>query len=232
MENIQWSLDSVVRNISDENYEQSLACCRFWFDIAQTYHQIPSDMLFNAILNNRGRDSMKWERGETIHPTAHLILRFASDVESDPILAPYHTGLQSRLCVRILQDFFSGNPGRVRGMQTGSWDDVSQDFWANTHLIARWANLGDVEEAAIRNHVLQSLISHLNMEDHQASALMILFKVAGATFEAYVGSSVVDRCFELLKDHCSRDPVVREVESVRAWRVAKLERVQVRAFSW
>jgi hypothetical protein len=33
-----------------------------------------------------------------IHPTAHSILRFASDAESDRILAPHNSGLQRRLC--------------------------------------------------------------------------------------------------------------------------------------
>jgi hypothetical protein len=215
MENIQWSLDSVVRKISDENYEQSFACCRFWFDIAQTYHQIPSDLLFETILSNRGRDSTKGIRGESIHTTAHLILRFASDVESDPILAPHNVGLQSRLCARILQDFFSGNLGCVRGIETSSWDDSARDFRASTHLIARWANLGYVEEAAVRNHILQSLISHPNMNRYQADALMIVFKVAGATFEAYAGPSVVDRCFELLRDRQSDNQEYQKLVQVR-----------------
>ena len=229
MDNIQWSLDSVVSKISDENYNQSFACCRFWFDIAQTYHQLPSDLLFNAILNNIGKGSIKWEHGESIYATAHLIIRFARDVESDPILAPHNVGLQSRLCARILKDFFSGNLGCVRGGETGSWDNVVEDFCASTHLIARWANLGHVEEAAIRNHILQSLISHPNMGRYQANALMVLFKEAGTTFEKYVDSPVVDRCFELLKDLCSRD--VADSKTTSAWRVAKLKRVQVRMFA-
>ena len=45
----------------------------------------------------------------------------------------------------------------------------------------------------------QSLISQPALWDHQADALIILFKLAGATFEAYADPSVVDRCFELLK---------------------------------
>jgi hypothetical protein len=229
MENIQWSMDSVVRKISDENYDQSFACCRFWFDIAQTYHQLPSDLLFNAISNNIGKDSIKWAHGESIYATAHLILRFARDVESDPILAPHNVGLQSRLCARILKDFFSGNLGSVRGGEMDYSDDIVLAFCANTHLIARWANLGYVEEAAIRNHILQSLISHPSMGRHQANALMVLFKEAGTTFEEYVDSPVVDHCFELLKDHCSRD--VANSKTTSAWRVAKLERVRVRMFA-
>ena len=53
----------------------------------------------------------------------------------------------------------------------------------------------------IRDHILQSLISHPKLYDHQADALIILLKLAGATFAAYADPSVVDRCFELLKHH-------------------------------
>jgi len=74
-------------------------------------------------------------------------------------------------------------------------------FCADTNLIAHWANLGYVEEHSIRNHILQSLISHPTLYDHQADALVILFKLAGTTFGAYTDPSVVDRCFELLKDY-------------------------------
>jgi hypothetical protein len=84
------------------------------------------------------------------------------------------------------------------------WDNASRNFYADANLIAHWANLGLVEENAIRNHILQSLISHPKLYIHQANALVILFKVAGATFEAYADPSVVDRCFELLKDHYRR----------------------------
>ena len=76
-----------------------------------------------------------------------------------------------------------------------------QEFYADVNLIARWANLGYVEEAAIRSHILQSLVSHPTLHDHQAWALIILFKLAGATFGAFADPSVVDRCFELLKNH-------------------------------
>jgi len=72
-----------------------------------------------------------------------------------------------------------------------------------------------VEEDAIRNHIIQSLIAHPTLYDHQADALIILFKLAGATFEAYVDPSVVDRCFNLLKDHNYRDPTKKELMEVR-----------------
>ena len=74
-------------------------------------------------------------------------------------------------------------------------------LYAEANLLAHWANLGYVEEATIRDHILQSLISHPNLYDHQADALIVLFRLAGATFEAYADPSAVDRCFQLLKGH-------------------------------
>ena len=78
-----------------------------------------------------------------------------------------------------------------------------------------------MEEAAIRNHILQSLISHPKLYSHQADALIILFKLAGATFEAYVDPAVVDRCFELLKANYTRDSTDWDLFQVRASCIVK-----------
>jgi len=77
----------------------------------------------------------------------------------------------------------------------------------DVNLIAHCANLGYIEENTIRSHILQSLISHHKLHDHQANALAALFKIAGATFGAYADPAVIDRCFELLKKHQYRDGV-------------------------
>ena len=132
-----------------------------------------------------------------IYSTARLILRFAGDAESDPILAPHSQGLRSRLCTATLQQFYSDN---LEAVKCGAEPD-----YVVINLVAHWANLGYIEESAIRNHILQSLISHPTLHDHQAYTLIILFKLAGATFEAYVDPSVINRCFELLKNHCFCD---------------------------
>ena len=199
MANIERSLDSVLARLSDQNYAQSLAFYRLWFDIGQTYNQIPSDRIFDSIWNNRGSSSaIDPSDGKLIHSGAHLILRFANDIESDHILAPHTTGLQSHLCAGSLQEFFDANMGAA---ESNSNSSIGNDFFAEANLIAHWTNLGYVEETAIRNHILQSLTSHQNLYDHQADALVILFKIAGATFEAYADPSVVDRCLELLKHH-------------------------------
>jgi len=201
MADVENALGPVVRNLSDKNYAESLVFYCFWFDIGQTYHQIPPDLIPDTIWKNRGTGSIVPREAKLIHSTGHLIVRLASDVESDHLLAPHTSGLQSLLSTRTLAEFFKNNL-RIVG---GSGGDPSV-FCADANLVARWANLGYVEEAAIRNHILQSLISHPKLYDHQADALIILFKLAGATFEAYADPLVVHRCFELLKGHSYNPP--------------------------
>ena len=202
MESIDRALGSVVDKLHDGNYSESFAFYRFWFDIAQNHHQVPSDQIFDAIWKNRGTSSMDPGSCKVILSTAHLVLRFARDAELDDILAPYSSGLQSRLSASSLRDFFSNNVAAVWYKETGAYSGGAQaEFSTDTNLIAHWTNLGYVEEAVIRNQILQSLISHPKLWDHQVDALITLFKVAGATFERYADPSVVDRCFELLKGH-------------------------------
>ena len=196
-QDIHNALELVFRDLSDENYAESFDFYRLWFDIGHAYHQIPSDHIFNIIWRYKSKGStIDPSRGQLIY-LADLVLRFASDAESDHILAPHTSKLQSRLSTRALQEFFANNMAVMRGRESPDYTIVS--------LIAYWANLGHVEEVAVRNHILQSLISHPTLHDHQAYALIILFKLAGATFEAYVEPPVVDRCFELLKGHCIHD---------------------------
>jgi len=216
MTNIQAALDSVIAKISDQNYDQSLAFYRFWFEIAQTYSQSPPDQIFNDIYGNRWPGAVDTRHGKHIHPTAHLILRFASDAESDRILGPYSVGLQSRLSTSVLQEFFENNMENVQCEERNSWGGVTYWFPANANFIAHWANLGYVEKTAIRDHILQSLISHPKLYKCQADALIILFKLAGATFAEYADPAVVDRCFELLKVHYERDSVRGDLVRVRA----------------
>lgn len=218
---IRKGLDSVVAKLSDQNYAQSLALYRLWFDIGQTHHQIPSDSILDAIWDNRGTGSMLNPKvGELIHSGARLTLRFASDVESDHILAPHTSGLQSRLCARSLQEFFDKNMEAVCDNES-RYSNTANRLYENANLIAHWANTGYVEEAVICNHILQSLVSHPELYGHQADALVILFKLAGATFEAYTDPPVVDRCFELLKDYYSHGSVERGLVQVRADHVMK-----------
>jgi len=229
MQTVGEALGLVAGELSDQNYAQSLEFYRFWLGADQTYIQVPSDQIFDAIWNNRVPGSLASPGyGQIIHSAAHLISRFARDAESDHILAPYNSELRSRLSTRSLQEFSSNNLMVARYGR-----DAVGAFYADTNLVAHWANLGFMEEAAIRDHILQSLISRPKLCDHQADALIILLKLAGATFGAYAGSSVVDRCFELLKGHSYTPPYgtgwQSERERNRKYLQVKQELVQVRA---
>ena len=224
MDEIKFMLSSAFNNLSDETYERSLSFYRLWFDIQHTYPEIPSDQTSDDIWNNRGSVKVKPEDGELFHPTAHLILRLARDAEADFILGPHSTSLQSRLCSRTLRNFFENNMKGVRcrdaldmvyngdpvdrrwyKRELDEIEGINRQSAVDSNLIAHWASSGCATEAAIRNHILQSLVSHPKLYDHQADTIIILFKIAGATFEAYADPPVVDRCFELLKDYYNRD---------------------------
>ena len=231
MDEIKFRLSSAFSNLSDDTYEQSLSFYRLWFDIQHTYPEIPSDQTSDDIWNHRGSMKVKPEAGELFHSTAHLILRLARDAEADYILGSHSTSLQSHLCSRTLRNFFqnnmkgvrcrdaldaicrrsgyNGDPGQIRPSGYGSKLEeikaINLQSAVDSNLIAHWANSGCMTEAAIRNHILQSLVSHPKLYDHQADTIIILFKIAGATFEAYADPPAVDRCFELLKDHYNRD---------------------------
>ena len=224
MRNIQKALDSTIGSLSDERYEQSLDFFRLWFRIGQNYSQNPlgetpgpqvlattpkkkkkkkkktqnpSDPIFDAIYGCRMAGLWNVDRFLAGYLIGHLIPRFVDDVESDPAFAPYNTGLRGRFCTRIVQEFFDGN---LDAASTGE-SLASIEFYVDVNLIAHCANLGYLEEDLIRDYILQSLIYHPKLHDHQADALAILFKIAGATFGAYGHPAVVSRCFELLRSH-------------------------------
>ena len=233
MAGIERRLHSVVANLSDDNYAQSLILYRLWSHIGPTYNQIPSDRIFDAIWNNRGLGSQLNPReGKLIHSGAHLILRLAKDVESEHVLALHASGLRSRLCARSLQDFFDDNMGAVCVRESDPDISIDNNFFAEANLVAHLANLGYVEEAAIRHHILQSLISDQKLYDHQADALIILFKIAGATFEAYADPSVVDRCFDLLRHHRYFNPYGSGYSTsyINSYIKTRGEPLQVRAY--
>jgi len=214
MQYIRNALGSVFSRLSDEHYEQSFAFFRLWFGIAQTHSQIPHDLIFDTIYNRRATG---FSHSDSIYPAAYLILRLVSDAESDPILAPHSAGLRSRFCTRVLQEFFDEDLKVVYYDGHGPWNS----YYMDVNLIAHCANLGYMEEDTIRSHILQSLISHQRLYDHQADALIILFKIAGATFGAYADPTVIDRCFELLKKHQYRNRVTGSLIQVSAFSVQK-----------
>lgn len=209
-------LGSLVCNLSNENYEQSLVNYHFWFELGQTYAQIPPSLVFNSIWDHKSKLPNP-PPDYHIYPTAPLVLRFVRDAESSHILDSHSTGLLSRLRESILQEFFDA------GIKlSNNLFDSHKDYIVDANLIAHCANLGYIEEAVIRDQILQSLISQPCLYNCLATALIVLFKIAGATFVAYVDPAVIDRCFCLLRGLRWSGGEI-DVSGICQWSVAELK---------
>jgi hypothetical protein len=200
-----------VDGLSEENYDQILAQYRFWLNTESGHSHINVQNVQVRVDNAILRLISDHPKHRLIHPTAHLIIRFIGDLEADQTISRHVQGLHMRHCTSKLRNFFSRN---FDLMVPRSFWDFTPPFLTDTNFIARWANLGYVEEETIRDHILQALISHPTLYDHQAGALIIFFKLAGATFGAYTDPSVIDRCFDLLKGYYGRDPAKAELLQV------------------
>ena len=197
---IQRTLCDIAEKLSEENYDESFAQYRFWLDIGITRGRL-------AVQDQVDGDMWKIIRSgslkELVKPAVRLFIWFIGDVEAARAASGDASSLHMRYCTSRLDRFFDENLDLTR-----SWNETrATSFLTDMNLIAHWVNLGYVEEAMIRNYILQSLTSHPKLHSHQADALITLFKLAGVTFEAYADTSVVDRCFELLKGHYSHDSV-------------------------
>jgi len=197
MSNLCETLHDLSENLSEENYDRSLAQYRFWLDLGVTHGRVGQGQVSGDIGQMPRSELLEVHRGELIHPTAHLFFRFVEDIEDK--LTSRASEYHKHRCARAVAGCIDSNISLTK--HGGSRPLAS--FLTTMNLIARWANLGFVGEAVIRNHILQSLISHQKLHDHQADALIILFKLAGATFGTYADPSAVDRCFELLKGRYS-----------------------------
>ena len=196
MQNIQKGLGLTITNLSDQNYEKSLTYFRFWFEVGHTHLQLHADQIFDMIYEGRASGLSNYA---SVYPKTALILRLINSLESDPTLAPECAGFRNLFCYKILQNFFDNDMGAV--LSNSSYNAVPNGYYADVNYVAHCANFGYMEETTIRNHILQSLVSHTRMLEHQVTALAILFKIAGATFEAYADPAVVNRCFEIFNDN-------------------------------
>ena len=128
------------------------------------YSQIPSENISDTIWDNRDSSAVDPKTGKLFHPTAHLIVRFARDVESNCMVGSHGDGLQSRLCAKTLRDFFECNASSVRYRDEGDtgwfpkpWERPEYLVATDSNLIAQWANSGCIKRVVIRDHTLQSV---------------------------------------------------------------------------
>jgi len=214
MSNLRETLSTLAKNLSEENYDTSLAQYRFWLDIGTAYGHVNQNQV-----DGDANQILQSDDAQLIHPTAHLFFRFIGDME-DHLPSRSASKYHGQSCAAKVAQCFELNLTLVKHGQGWS-PSTSGKFHTGMNLIGRWANLGFVEEIAIHNHILQSLISHPKLHDHQADALVILFKLAGATFGAYADPFVLDRCFQLLKGHYTHHSTQRKLIQVCALRIAK-----------
>ena len=221
-------LTKLLYDLSEENYDHTFSAYRFWTELGTARGGMPGDQLYNDVLNsikpnliqasyheltqtNTRPDwvgpfvghtrtnahsypgSMQGFSGKLIHDDVPLLLRFISDVELDPAFSAYATGLHDRLCRESLERFFPSSLG------PGAQSYQFCEFYTKVNLIAHWVNLGHVQLEDVRDRILQSLTLQPTVHPHQLNSLMILLKISGATFAAYVDPSVMDRCCDLLK---------------------------------
>ena len=211
MSSLRSTLENLIEELSEKNYDESFAQYCFWLKIGNAYGHITSvAQVGNDLWRIVPPHALKHQ--ELIHPTVHLLFRFIGDMEADQKVSRYAYGLHKYRCTSVLYGFFEDNLSLVRSEQ--SFGNRTDTFLTGVNLIAYWANLGYVEEEIIRDQILQSLISHPKLYGHQAEALTILFKLAGATFAAYADPPVVSRCFELLRSHNGRNSVKRDLIQV------------------
>ena len=121
------------------------------------------------------------------------------------------------MCRESLEQFFRQILDYIPGKWEGPASEQLCEFYTRVNLIAHWVNLGYVKLEDVRDHILQSLAFQPTVYHHQLNSLMILLKISGATFAAYVDSSVMDHCCDLLKpSNLSNRLVLTELAEVSA----------------
>ena len=142
--------------------------------------------------------------GNLIHDGVPLLLRFITDAEKDPVLSTYAIGLHDRWCRRSLEEFFKQSLSyQPENSSYVSSRDFCQ-FYTNVNLIAHWVNLGYVQLEDVRDRILRSFTFQLAIYPHQLNSLMILLKISGAAFAAYVDPPIMARCRDLLRYNLER----------------------------
>ena len=220
-------LRDLICNLSEENYDETFAKYRLWLDIGITHGYLnDKDQVANDIGRILQSNLLRPDNGELIHPAIHLYLRFVRDIEADPTMSAqvpklarsFEAAVDRRfgenLSIADLDDMVEREQHQCGGdVYLLAQERVA--FAEQINFVACWANLGYVKKVVIRDHILQSLTSLPKLYDHQADAIIILFKIAGATFGTIADHSVVDRCLELLKNHSSNNTSRSRLVQVR-----------------
>ena len=201
-----WPLIKLLHGLSEENYHSKFSAYRFWIKFGAAHGGVSNHQLYNDLVSDA---SMRPDlivipgtyiaKAELLHSNVHLLLRFITDAELDPALSTHAIGLHDRLCRESFEQFSRKVLDYIPGTWNGPTPEKLREFYTRVNLIAHWVNLGYVKLEDVRDHILQSLAFQPVVYPHQLNSLIILLKISGATFAAYVDPSVMDRCCDLLK---------------------------------
>lgn len=200
-------LSKLVSNLSEKNYEQTLSDYRFWTKIGATHGWISDAQLENDIKANMNPGLVDPQWASLIHPTSRLLPKFITDVEPNR-----GSSTHNRLCRSTLEDFFADVLDR-NSRPFGTRDQ--QRFYTNATFLAHWVNLGYPSAEDVRDHILQSLILRRPVPPPTLGSLLVLLKIAGATFAAYANPSAMDSCLTILKSTDSSDQILSKYTKVR-----------------
>ena len=181
-------LGKLLSEITEESYDKILSDYRLWVGIGAAHGWISDNQLHYDIQAIMRPDRLDPSSGGLIHSSMHLLLRFITDIGLDPNLSAYSFGIRDQLSSESLKRFFEEH--RKELCNTGS-------LYTNANILANLANLGYLNLEDVRDRLLQSLLPPRFV--HQLNSLIILFKISGATFAAYVHPSVLDRSFVSLR---------------------------------
>ena len=212
---IQQGLSPTIQALSDQNYDQPFAFYRLWFDIARAHSEISPIKSLTLSGTTEGRVRYNLRSANSFTPLLPRL--FVSRVMQNRVVFFLHSvSLRIRLCTRFLIEFFKDRVAWHVEYGDGSWLGGDWDrFYICANFVAHSANLGCADESVIRVHILQPLASHQKLYNHQADGLVILLRLAGATFEKYADHSVVDRFFELLEGQYGNNAVKAPLIQVR-----------------
>ena len=229
-----WPTMKLLYGLSEENYSHTFSEYRSWIQLGAARGGVSNHQLYNDILGDTSMRPelitiLQWEaktirynnasrytpRGQLIHKNVHLLLRFITDAGFDNALSTYAIGLHDRLCRESLEQFFRQNLYFTPGRWSKPSSDQLRGFYTRINLIAHWVNLGYVKLEDVRDNILQSLTRQPT--HYRLNSLMILLKISGATFGAYVDPSVMDHCCDFLKPtNISNQEVLPELGEVSA----------------
>ena len=202
-------LSNLVSCLSEENYEKKVSNYQLWMKIGLTHGWVPDNQLHNDIWENMRPDLVYPSSSQLIHPTTHLLVKFITDVEPNP-----GSPTLAQLCRSSLKGFFDDNSDF--DPRTKFQNDDWVRFNTNANLLAHLVNGGYLNLEDVRDHILQSLIYRPIPWLYQLRSLVILLKIAGAAFAAYVDPSVMDRCLHVLKSGDLKHPAITTLAKVRS----------------